>query len=133
MDALVRIGEAAQWVGLPEKTIRYYEDIGLVSPLRAENGFRQFRQGDILSLTVIKNARDLGFSLEDSRILLDLFKRQDRMSSQVKALAIEQLEQTLEKIVQLNRLKDQLENLVAQCPDNDEPDCYILEFLAGSI
>lgn len=132
MSALVQIGEAAQWVGLPEKTIRYYEDIGLVSPLRAENGFRLFRRGDILSLTVIKNARDLGFSLEDSRVLLDLFKKQDRRSSQVKRYAIGQLEKTLEKITQLNQLKDQLENLVTQCPDNDEPDCNILEFLARS-
>jgi len=132
MDALVQIGEAAQWVGLPKKTIRYYEDIGLVSPLRTENGFRQFRQGDILSLTVIKNARHLGFSLEDSRVLLDLFKRQDRRSSEVNNLAIEQLEKTREKIAQLSRLKEQLEHLVSQCPDDDEPDCTILEFLADS-
>eukprot|EP00657_Telonema_sp_P-1_P011955 TRINITY_DN783_c0_g1_i1.p1 TRINITY_DN783_c0_g1~~TRINITY_DN783_c0_g1_i1.p1 ORF type:complete len:139 (-),score=60.42 TRINITY_DN783_c0_g1_i1:92-508(-) len=77
MDALVKIGEAAEYVGLPEKTIRYYEDVGLVAPLRAENGFRQFRSSDLRALRIIKNARNLGFSVEDSRALLDLFMNQD--------------------------------------------------------
>ncbi len=90
MDALMRIGEAAEYVGLPEKTIRYYEDIGLVSPLRAENGFRQFRSFDLQALKIVKNARHLGFSVEDSKALLDLFMNKDRSSAEVKKLASKQ-------------------------------------------
>lgn len=129
MDALMQIGQAAEWVGLPEKTIRYYEGIGLVSPLRAENGFRLFRKQDIQSLIVVKGARGLGFSIEDSRSLLTLYKNQDRTSADVKLLATKQLEETREKIAQLRSLEKKLEYLTDRCRGNEEPDCPILDFL----
>jgi len=130
VDAHVRIGEASEWVGLPEKTIRYYEEIGLVSPCRAENGFRQYSRKDIQSLRVVKKARDLGFSLEDSRLLLALFQDEDRSSADVKALASRKLEQVREKIAQLERLAAKLADLTDQCRGNDDPNCAILDFLS---
>ena len=130
MDNLVGIGEAAEWVGLAKKTIRYYEEIGLVTPLRAENGYRQFRHNDIRSLQVVKRARELGFSIEDSRTLLTLYQAQDRSSAEVKAVAAKQLEISQQKIAQLKRLCRQLEHLTSQCQGNNDPDCAILDFLA---
>jgi len=130
MDAHVRIGEASESVGLPEKTIRYYEDIGLVSPCRAENGFRQYSHADIQALRVIKKARDLGFSLEDSRLLLALFRDDDRASADVRAVASRKLEQVREKIAHLERLAAKLSDLTNQCQGNDDPNCAIRDFLA---
>jgi len=130
MDALVKIGEAAEYVGLPEKTIRYYEDVGLVAPLRAENGFRQFRSSDLRALRIIKNARNLGFSVEDSRALLDLFMNQDRSSADVKKLATKHLEETRSKMEKLATLCTQLDRLTKDCQGNEMPDCAILDFLA---
>jgi len=130
MDALVKISEAAEYVGLPQKTIRYYEDVGLVSPLRAENGFRQFRSSDLRALKIIKNARNLGFSIEDSRALLDLFMNKKRSSADVKKLATKHLEETQCKLKKLARLCAQLEHLTTSCRDDDMPDCAILDFLA---
>ena len=129
MDALMQIGQAAQWVGLPEKTIRYYEGIGLVSPLRAENGFRLFRKEDIQSLIVVKGARNLGFSIEDSRSLLTLSKSRERTSAEVKALASKRLGETRERIVHLQSLEVKLQHLTDRCQGNEEPDCPILDFL----
>jgi len=132
MNAPIRIGEVANWVGLPEKTIRYYEDIGLVAPIRSENGYRQFRMSDIQSLKIIKGARDLGFTIEDSRTLLSLFLDANRTSSEVKALASRQLEKTQDKIKQLVKLSDLLSHLTNECQGNGHADCAILNFLAGA-
>lgn len=129
MSRLLQIGQAAAWVGLPEKTIRYYEGIGLVSPQRAENGFRQFRPKDIEALIVVKSARDLGFSIEDSRSLLKLYENQGRRSAEVKNLATKQLEETRQRVAQLQALERKLEHLTEQCDGNEEPECPILDFL----
>jgi len=132
MVALMKIGEASEWAGLPEKTIRYYEEIGLVSPIRSENGYRQFRASDIQSLKIIKGARELGFTIEDSRTLLSLFLDENRTSSDVKALATRQLEKTQEKIKQLVKLSELLDHLTNECQGNGHADCAILNFLAGA-
>ena len=66
----MKIGTVAEASGLTAKTIRYYEDIGLVRPLRGENGYRAFVDTDVHKLTFLARARSLGFSIEDCRTLL---------------------------------------------------------------
>ena len=68
----MNIGEVSERSGLPPKTIRYYEDINLVRPLRSDNGYRSFRESDIHKLAFLGRARALGFSIEDCRTLLSL-------------------------------------------------------------
>jgi len=130
MTAPLKIGEVARWVGLPEKTIRYYEDVGLISPPRSENGFRYFDLGDIQALTIIKGARALGFSVEESRSLLALAGNRDRSSADVKAMASAQLEKTRDKIAQLKKLENQLEILTRACHGDNQPDCPILNYIS---
>lgn len=60
----MNIGEAAQACGLPAKTIRHYEEIGLVSPERTANGYRHFPQAERHKLTFVARARSLGFTIE---------------------------------------------------------------------
>ena len=57
----MNIGEVSERSGLPPKTIRYYEDINLVRPLRSDNGYRSFRESDIHKLAFLGRARALGF------------------------------------------------------------------------
>ena len=83
----MNIGEAAERSGLPAKTIRYYEDIGLVTPLRDANGYRAFRESDTHKLTFLGRARALGFTIEDCRNLLALWEDTSRASSDVRAIA----------------------------------------------
>ena len=66
----MNIGDVSKQAGLPPKTIRYYEDIGLVTPLRDTNGYRNFRDSDSHKLTFLGRARALGFTIEDCRNLL---------------------------------------------------------------
>ncbi len=61
----MNIGEASEQSGLPVKTIRYYEDIGLVRPLRSENGYRDFIDADLQRLKFLQRSRSLGFSIDE--------------------------------------------------------------------
>src|SRR6056297_326943 len=74
----MNIGDVAERTGLPAKTIRYYEEIGLVRPLRGENGYRRFRESDVHKLGFLGRARSLGFSIEDCRGLLALYEDEGR-------------------------------------------------------
>ena len=69
----MNISDVAKASGLPAKTIRYYEDIGLVTPKRSANGYRVFRTQEAHKLTFLAHARALGFSIDDCRILLGLW------------------------------------------------------------
>ena len=88
----MNIGEVAQTAGLPAKTIRYYEDIGLVTPPRDANGYRAFRDTDVHKLAFLGRARSLGFTIEDCRTLLALYEDQNRASADVKQIAKQHLE-----------------------------------------
>ncbi len=128
----MNIGEVAERSGIPPKTIRYYEDIGLVRPQRSENGYRAFRETDLHKLTFLGRARALGFSIEDCRTLLGLYEDESRESAQVKAVAEEHLSEIDSKIAQLQAMRQTLSHLVAACHGDDRPDCPILSDLSGA-
>lgn len=128
----MNIGEVAKRAGLPPKTIRYYEDIGLIRPLRSENGYRAFHDNDLHKLAFLGRARTLGFSIEDCRTLLALYDDSSRESSQVKQIAEDHLRQIDDKIVQLQSMRNTLSHLVDACHGDHRPDCPILEDLAKS-
>lgn len=127
----MNIGDVAERAGLPPKTIRYYEEIGLVRPLRSENGYRTFRETDLHKLTFLGRARALGFSIEDCRTLLGLYEDDTRESAQVKAVAEEHLGEIDRKIAELQSMRATLAHLVTACHGDDRPDCPILEDLSG--
>ena len=128
----MNIGEVAEASGLPAKTIRYYEDIGLVKPARGENGYRHFRDKDVHKLVFLNRARSLGFSIEDCRTLLSLYEDRERASADVKAVAQEHLAEVEKKIAGLQSLHATLSHLVSCCHGDDRPDCPILDGLAGN-
>ena len=127
----MKIGDVAQASGLSAKTIRYYEDIGLVRPLRGENGYRAFAETDVHKLSFLARARSLGFSIEDCRTLLSLYEDRSRASANVKALAEAHLRRIDRKIAELQGLRGTLGHLVARCHGDERPDCPILDDLAG--
>jgi len=126
----MNIGDVSERTGLPAKTIRYYEDIGLVRPARDTNGYRVFRDTDAHKLAFLGRARALGFSIEDCRTLLALYEDDDRASADVKAVATEHLHQIEDKIAQLQAMRDTLNELVHCCAGDNRPDCPILKDLA---
>ena len=127
----MNIGAAADRTLLPAKTIRYYEEIGLVTPERRDNGYRDYSERDLNKLRFLQRARSLGFSVEDCRQLLSLYEDGNRASADVKELASAHLDEINRKLIELNQLKATLEQLVKSCHGDDRPDCPILEELSG--
>lgn len=127
---LMNIGEVAKRANVPAKTIRYYEEIGLITPKRAANGYRAFGEDDLHKLAFIARARMLGFSIKDCRSLLDLYQDETRSSAQVKAIAQEQLAQIDARIAQLHAMRSTLAHMVTCCAGDARPDCPILDDLA---
>lgn len=127
----MNIGDVAAASGLPPKTIRFYEDIGLVQPARAGNGYRTFSGHDAHRLAFIARARSLGFSVEDCRALLSLYSDRERASADVKRLAEAQLAEIDRKIAGLQGMRATLTHLVEHCRGDERPECPILDQLAG--
>ena len=127
----MNIGDVAERSGLPAKTIRYYEDIGLVRPNRSANGYRCFEERDLHKLAFLGRARALGFSSEDCRLLLGLYEDDTRASADVKQLALAHLSKIEAKIADLQAMREVLRELVTCCAGDSRPDCPILKDLSG--
>ncbi len=128
----MNVREAAERSGLPAKTVRYYDDIGLVVPDRRTNGYRDYDGDSVQKLAFLKRARQLGFSIEDCRQLLSLYEDKDRASADVKSLAESHLNEIDKRLQELKHLRDTLNHLVHACRGDDRPDCPILADLAKS-
>lgn len=127
----MNIGRAAELSGLPSKTIRFYEEEGLVAPARAENGYRDYSERDVHMLAFLQRARSLGFSLDDCRALLALYQDRDRASADVKQLALDHVREIEDKIAALEGMRRTLSALAEACHGDSRPDCPILETLAS--
>jgi MerR family transcriptional regulator, copper efflux regulator len=127
----MNIGTAARQSGLPPKTIRYYEDIGLLTADRAANGYRDYSDEDVHRLRFVQRSRSLGFSVEECRQLLSLYTDRDRASADVKAIATEKLGEIDRKIAELTGLREMLGHLVENCHGDARPDCPIIDGLSG--
>ena len=126
----MNISEVAEASGLPSKTIRYYEDIGLIQPARGSNGYRVFQPNDLHKLTFLSRARALGFSIEDCRVLLALYEDEGRASSEVRDIAERHLAEIERKVADLRSMQDTLTHLVQTCAGDDRPECPILDDLS---
>lgn len=130
----MNIGETAAQSGVPAKTIRYYESIGLIAPAeRTAAGYRVYGSRDVETLRFIARARGLGFSVADCASLLALWRDKTRASADVKALARHQVETIEAKIAELETMRATLEHLMQRCHGDARPDCPILSDLAGDL
>lgn len=127
----MNIGEAARLSGMSTKTIRYYEDIGLIAAAdRRESGYRDYSEDDVHLLAFLHRARGLGFSVKQCRELLSLYRDRNRASADVKAIAQGHVDEITIKINELQEMKNTLQTLVNKCHGDDRPHCPILEDLA---
>ncbi len=127
----MNIGDAARACGLPPKTLRYYEDIGLVVAPRRDNGYREYGEREVHLLRFVARARGLGFSIESCRALVSLYADKNRASADVRALASERIETIDAKIAELESLRGTLTRLIDACAGDSRPDCPILDDLSS--
>ncbi|MEP1442777.1 MAG: Cu(I)-responsive transcriptional regulator [Hyphomicrobiales bacterium] len=127
----MNIGRAAELTDLPAKTIRFYEEIELIKPSRASNGYRDYSDEDIHRLKFLQRARSLGFSIDECRTLFSLYEDEGRASADVKAIALTKIEAVDAKIRELQSLRDTLSHLAESCNGDNRPDCPIIRDLAG--
>jgi len=128
----VNIGAAAKRAGLSAKTVRFYEDIGLVPAAgRDANGYRRYGEREVHLLHFVHRARSLGFTVEQCRELLQLYGDHGRASADVKAIALARIADIDRKIAELEAMKATLLELAEHCHGDDRPECPILEGLAA--
>lgn len=128
----MNIGEAARRSGLPAKTIRYYEDIGLIRVDRQNNGYRDYTIADLEQLTFLKQSRAFGFSLDECRTLLELYANPGRASADVKELTARHLQDLELKAAELRHLAETLRKLVRLCAGDGGACCPIIDALADA-
>lgn len=127
----MNIGAAAELSNLPAKTIRYYEDVALVRPDRAANGYRDYTDNDVHRLRFLQRSRSLGFTIQECRRLISLYDDAGRASADVRAIALQKIGQIEEKIAELHSLKAKLSILIEGCNGDERPECTIIDGLAG--
>jgi MerR family copper efflux transcriptional regulator len=128
----MNISDVAKKTGLTSKAIRFYEEKGLVTaPLRSENGYRSYSAKHIEELTLLRQARQVGFTLDECRELVALFHNPERHSADVKARTLEKVAEIENHISELNAMRLQLLVLAEQCPGDESADCPIINNLAG--
>ena len=127
----MNIGEAAKASGVNAKLIRHYESIGLIPKAnRTEAGYRVYDENEVHILKFIRRARRLGFSMIEIKKLVGLWRNKNRVSSEVKQLAITHLEDLENKIRDLQEMADSLRYLASHCHGDERPDCPILQNLS---
>jgi MerR family transcriptional regulator, copper efflux regulator len=127
----MNIGLASDRAGVPAKTIRYYESIGLIPPAeRTDGNYRDYDDSAVRVLQFLKRARAFGFTIDDCRELMSLYRDRNRSSADVKAIAQRRVAEIEAKILELKALRDTLGHLVERCHGDERPDCPILDDLA---
>jgi Cu(I)-responsive transcriptional regulator len=126
----MKIGELSRATGTNIETIRYYERIGLLpAPHRTAANYRSYGEPHRARLTFVRHSRDLGFTIEEIRSLLDLSDDPGRDCSEADRIASRHLEQVEDKIAQLTRLRDELTRIVGRCRGGIAADCRVIEAL----
>ena len=128
------IGELAARAGVNLETVRYYERIGLMpEPARTEGGHRSYGEGHRQRLTFIRRGRELGFGLDEIRLLLELASPHRRSCDEVRTLAERHLVAVRAKIADLTRLESVLSDTIRYCrPGSAAPACPVLDMLEAT-
>jgi Cu(I)-responsive transcriptional regulator len=128
----MKIGAAAASSAVSAKTIRYYEQIGLLAPApRRANSYRDYCEREIHELRFIGRARALGFSMEEIGALVSLWRDPGRSSRQVKQIAAEHLATLERRAGEIASMIRALRGLIGSCRGDDRPQCPILDDLSS--
>ncbi|OBI28335.1 MerR family transcriptional regulator [Mycobacterium sp. E2238] len=129
----LKIGELADAVGMTAPTIRYYEQIGLLPDPRRVGGQRRYDDDDVRRVTFVRRCRDLDFSVEQVRSLIELTHDADRSCLEARDLAELHLTAVRQKLAALQTLESRIAELLAtskvDCAGGAAAECVVLEGL----
>lgn len=126
----MKIGQVSSASGVSQRMIRHYEKIGLIpAAARRDSGYRDYDERDLHVLSFIARARDLGFPIEEIRLLLALWTDLKRSSADVKKLALSRVAELRRRLAVLDSMCRTLEHLANSCHGDNRPDCPILDDL----
>ncbi len=129
----MRTGQVARQSGVNIQTLRYYERRGLLqAPPRRPSGYREYGADAVGIIRFVKRAQELGFSLDEVELLLELAAGGPPNCNRARALATQRLADLEMKISSLRAMQASLRRLVATCgKPRRERDCPLLEALAA--
>ncbi|MBX6329110.1 MAG: helix-turn-helix domain-containing protein [Pseudolabrys sp.] len=126
----ITIGELSRRTGVNVETIRYYEKVKMLpAPRRTAGGRRIYGPVEMRILAFIRRARELGFTPNDVRALLDLGGPGKASCAEVRTLATRHLMDIRAKIADLRKLERLLAKTVAKCSGRTIPDCPVIDIL----
>ncbi|GAW96711.1 Cd(II)/Pb(II)-responsive transcriptional regulator [Colwellia marinimaniae] len=126
----MKISQLAKVTNVASKTIRYYEDIGLLpAAYRNDNGYREYGNNDIERLVFIRRCRELQIPLEQIKTLIVVQVDPKSSCQEVDALIEQQLDKVRKTIAELTLLEQTLHTLATSCPNDKVGDCQILKNL----
>lgn len=132
MSGMFNIGEVAACSGVSARMVRHYEALGLLPAVsRSETGYRKYGEREVHLLRFIRRARDLGFGMKEIADLLALWRAPDRASADVKRIALAHVADLERRISEMTAMKRALAQLAECCHGDQQPDCPILDGLAG--
>ena len=127
----MNIGEVAKKSGLSVKTVRYYDEINLIKPIKNKaTNYRHYTTADLAKLQFIGKARRFNFSIKECKELLSLYENKNRSSKEVRNLTLTKIAEIDVKLTELENLREQLSHLVNCCKGNERPECPIIDELA---
>ena len=133
MRASIKRGELARLLGCNAETVRYYENIGLIGPAeRTASGHRIYHQGDVDRLRFVLRLRQLGFSLEEVRSLLETVDTGKYTCKEIAQITERHIQTIHAKIKDLTRLERSLTEITSQCHRGNTPDCAVIDALTDA-
>jgi Cu(I)-responsive transcriptional regulator len=127
----MKIGELARATNTKVETVRYYERIGLLAaPTRSAANYRDYGQTHLARLSFIRRARDLGFSLDAVRSLLELSDDKAKPCEAIDKIASSHLSEIDRKLTDLTALRTELARVLQACKRGTVADCLVIETLA---
>jgi MerR family transcriptional regulator, mercuric resistance operon regulatory protein len=127
------IGALSRRTGVNIETIRFYERVGILpKPPRSAGGHRIYSQEQLMRLGFVRRSRELGFSLDEVRGLLQLVDGGRYTCAEVKAITLDHLADVRRKIADLRRLEQTLADVAGKCRGGKVPDCPVIEALSNS-
>lgn len=128
--ARISIGKLSRRSGVNIETIRYFEKVGIIAtPPRTEGGHRVYDEDHVRALGFIRRARELGFTPEEVRAILNLGGPGKACCGEVREIAVHHLKEVRAKIADLAEMERLLASTIEQCSGGTDADCAVIDMI----